>query len=232
MRTEVQTPVATTRLTKLQMLVIASIFALIGRFFLLTQLEVDVNLGVVALTIAVVLALVDPGVGRRALNKVDWSTILLLGGIITYVGILTRPGAIDQLGEAARSVSQPLSAAVVICVIAGLVSAFASTIGILGALIPLAVPLLVPGGGVEMTGLIYALAIPVARGLCAVQHDRRNDRGVHGGAPPRPGEPRPDRLGTVDGDHRARGHARDHGRALPLELTSDSCVLTVTAAPI
>ena len=93
----------------------------------------DVKLGVVALTIAVVLALVDPGVGRRALNKVDWSTILLLGGIITYVGILTRPGAIDQLGEAARSVSQPLSAAVVICVLAGLVSAFASTVGILGA---------------------------------------------------------------------------------------------------
>jgi Na+/H+ antiporter NhaD/arsenite permease-like protein len=166
-RTDVQTPVATTRLTGLQKLVIASIFALIGGFFLLTQLEVDINLGVVALTIAVVLALVDPDVGRRAINKVDWSTILLLGGIITYVGILTRLGAIDQLGEAARSVSQPLVAALVICVIAGLVSAFASTIGILGALIPLAVPLLVPGGGLEMTGFIYALAISASLVDCA-----------------------------------------------------------------
>ena len=57
--------------------------------------------------------------------------------------------------------------ALVICVIAGLVSAFASTIGILGALIPLAVPLLIPGGGLEMTGFIYALAISASLVDCA-----------------------------------------------------------------
>ena len=108
-----------------------------------------------------------PDVGRRAISKVDWGTILLLGGILTYVGVLTRLGAIDQLGELARSVNVPLIAAVVICVIAGLVSAFASTIGILGALIPLAVPLLVAGGGLEMTGFIYALAISASLVDCA-----------------------------------------------------------------
>ncbi|MFD2795763.1 SLC13 family permease [Promicromonospora vindobonensis] len=165
--TRTEAPVETARLTAMQVLVLASIVVLIGGFFLLTQLEVDVNLGVVALTIAVILALVDPGVGRRAITKVDWSTILLLGGIITYVEVLTRLGAIDQLGEAARSVSDPLVAAFVICVVAGLVSAFASTIGIIGALIPLAVPLLVPGGGLEMTGFIYALAISASLVDCA-----------------------------------------------------------------
>lgn len=165
--TRTETTAETTRLTAMQVLVMASIVVLIGGFFLLTKLEVDVNLGVVALTIAVILALVDPGVGRRAITKVDWSTILLLGGIITYVEVLTRLGAIDQLGEAARSVSDPLVAAFVICVVAGLVSAFASTIGIIGALIPLAVPLLVPGGGLEMTGFIYALAISASLVDCA-----------------------------------------------------------------
>lgn len=161
--------VTTTRvkLEPIQILVIASIFLLIGGFFTLTQLDVDVNLGVVALTIAVAIALVDPGVGRKAISRIDWSTILLLGGIITYVAVLTRLGAIDQLGEAARSVSNPLLAAFVICVIAGLVSAFASTIGIIGALIPLAVPLLIPGGGLEMTGFIYALAISASLVDCA-----------------------------------------------------------------
>lgn len=155
------------KLTRMQILVLGSILVLIGGFFLLVQLDVDVNLGVVALTIAIILSLVDPGVGRRGLTRIDWSTILLLGGIITYVGVLTRLGAIDQLGEAARSVNEPLVAALVICVIAGLVSAFASTIGILGALIPLAVPLLVPGGGLEMTGFIYALAISASLVDCA-----------------------------------------------------------------
>ena len=155
------------KLLPIQMLVITSIFVLVGGFFTLNQLDADVNLGVVALTIAVIIALVDPGVGRKAIARIDWSTTLLLGGIITYVAVLTRLGAIDQLGEAARSVSQPLLAAFVICVIAALVSAFASTIGIIGALIPLAVPLLVPGGGLEMTGFIYALAISASLVDCA-----------------------------------------------------------------
>lgn len=181
-RTETKVPA---KITALQALVIVSILVLIGGFFLLTTLDVDVNLGVVALTIAVILALVDPGVGRRGISRIDWSTILLLGGIITYVEVLTRLGAIEQLGEAARSVSQPLVAALVLCIVAGLVSAFASTIGIIGALIPLAVPLLIPGGGLEMTGFIYALAISASLVDCApfgttgativastVEHDR------------------------------------------------------------
>ena len=156
-----------TALTGYQLLVLVSIPVLIVGFFTITLLEIDLNLGAVALTLAVLLAFVKPDVGRAALGKVDWNTILLLGGIITYVGVLTRLGAIDQLGEAARSVDTPLLAAFVICVIAGLVSAFASTIGILGALIPLAVPLLVPGGGLEATGFIFALAISASLVDCA-----------------------------------------------------------------
>ncbi|WP_434175886.1 SLC13 family permease [Brachybacterium conglomeratum] len=154
-------------LTAMQLLVLISIPLLIISFFLLTLAEVDINLGVVALVIAVAIALIDPKIGKSAMKRIDWNTILLLGGIITYVGVLTRLGAIDQLGEAARSVSSPLVAAFVICVVAALVSAFASTIGIIGALVPLAVPLLVPGGGLEMTGFIYALAISASLVDCA-----------------------------------------------------------------
>jgi di/tricarboxylate transporter len=160
-------PATATRLSAYQVVVLVSIPVLIVGFFTITLLDVDLNLGAVALTLAVFLAFVKPDVGRASLARVDWNTILLLGGIITYVGVLTRLGAIDQLGEVARSVSSPLLAAFVICVIAGLVSAFASTIGILGALIPLAVPLLVPGGGLEMTGFIYALAISASLVDCA-----------------------------------------------------------------
>ncbi|MER7083955.1 SLC13 family permease, partial [Saccharopolyspora kobensis] len=154
-------------ITRLQVTVLCTLFLLIAGFVVLTALDVDVNLGVVALTLAVALSILVPDVGRRAISKVDWGTILLLGGILTYVGVLTRLGAIDQLGELARSVNVPLIAAIVICVIAAVVSAFASTIGILGALIPLAVPLLVPGGGLEMTGFLYALAISASLVDCA-----------------------------------------------------------------
>lgn len=165
--TAVLTEVRQERLTGYQIMVLISIPVLIIGFFTITLLDIDLNLGAVALTLAVVLAFIKPDVGRAALGRIDWGTILLLGGIITYVGVLTRLGAIDQLGEAARSVNEPLIAALVLCVIAGLVSAFASTIGILGALIPLAVPLLLPGGGLEMTGFIYALAISASLVDCA-----------------------------------------------------------------
>lgn len=166
-RTEAPTRTERKPLTAMQLLVLISIPLLIVSFFLLTLAEVDINLGVIALVIAVAIALIDPTIGKTAMKRIDWNTILLLGGIITYVGVLTRLGAIDQLGEAARSVSSPLVAALVICVIAALVSAFASTIGIIGALVPLAVPLLVPGGGLEMTGFIYALAISASLVDCA-----------------------------------------------------------------
>lgn len=165
--TGVLTQTTAQKLTGYQLMTLVSIPVLVIAFFTLTLNDVDLNLGAVALTLAVLLAFINPKAGREGLGKVDWNTILLLGGIITYVGVLTRLGAIDQLGEFARSVNEPLVAALVLCIIAGLVSAFASTIGIIGALVPLAVPLLLPGGGLEMTGFIYALAISASLVDCA-----------------------------------------------------------------
>jgi hypothetical protein len=52
----------------------------------------------------------------------------------------------------------PLLAALLVCYVGAVVSAFASTTGILGALIPLAVPLLVRGE-IGAVGLVAALAI-------------------------------------------------------------------------
>lgn len=65
---------------------------------------------------------------------------------------------IDWLGEQVAGMGAPLFAALIICFIGAVVSAFASTTGILGALIPLAVPFLLTGSVSEI-GLIIALAI-------------------------------------------------------------------------
>ena len=67
-------------------------------------------------------------------------------------------GSVDLLGKAAKSVGVPILAALVICVIAGLVSAFASTTGILAALVPLAPPA-VASGYIAGWALICALAV-------------------------------------------------------------------------
>ena len=58
------------------------------------------------------------------------------------------------------NVGSPLVAALVICMIAGLVSAFASTTGILAALVPMAVPL-------AASGSVTGWALISAMGVCA-----------------------------------------------------------------
>ena len=85
----------------------------------------------------------------------------MVGGIVTFVGVLQKLGAVDLLGQSAMNAGSPLLAALIICMIAGLVSAFASTTGILAALVPLAVPL-ATSGVVSDWGLISALGVCAA----------------------------------------------------------------------
>ncbi|WKN49491.1 SLC13 family permease [Nocardioides sp. Arc9.136] len=118
----------------------------------------DLDVGFTALTIAVVLTLVFPDSAKGAVEKISWGTVLLIGGIVTYVNLLQDQGVVDWLGEQVAEVGAPLVAALLICLIAAIVSAFASTTGIIGALIPLAVPFLLTDQ-VNAIGLIAALAI-------------------------------------------------------------------------
>jgi di/tricarboxylate transporter len=136
-----------------KILTLIGIVALIG-----IALAFDVDVGFVALSIAAVLALVNPESAKAAVSKIAWPTVLLICGIVMYVGLLEQLGSIDWLGEQVATISTALIAALLICYVGGIVSAFASTTGILAALIPLAVPLL-ETGAIGAVGLIIALSI-------------------------------------------------------------------------
>jgi di/tricarboxylate transporter len=118
----------------------------------------SLNVGLVAVSVAVVLNLIEPTAQRGAVDRIGWSTILLVGGVITYIGVLQRSGAIQGLGEGVSGIGAPLLAALLLCYIGGVVSAFASSVGVLGAIIPLAVPFL-QQGQVGVAGMVAALAI-------------------------------------------------------------------------
>jgi di/tricarboxylate transporter len=125
---------------------------------IIVALVFEVDVGFVALSIALVLSLISPQATKDAVSKVAWPTVLLICGIVMYVTLLENLGTIDWLGEQVTKIGAPLLAALLICYIGGAVSAFASTTGILGALIPLAVPFL-ETGAVGAVGLIIALSI-------------------------------------------------------------------------
>ncbi|GAA5126495.1 SLC13 family permease [Pseudonocardia adelaidensis] len=121
-------------------------------------LAFQLDVGLLAVTAAVVLSLVAPNSYKGAVAQVAWPTVLLVCGIVTYVNLMQENGTIDFVGEAVAGVGVPLIAALLICYIGAVVSAFASTTGILAALIPLAVPLLL-GGQLGAIGVVTALAI-------------------------------------------------------------------------
>jgi di/tricarboxylate transporter len=121
-------------------------------------LTLDWDVGFVAISIAVILSLLMPRATKGAAEKVAWPTVLLICGIVTYVALLEEMGTIDWLGKEVADIGTPLLAALLICLIGGAVSAFASTTGILGALIPLAVPFLAQGE-IGAVGVVIALSI-------------------------------------------------------------------------
>ncbi|MEV0388296.1 SLC13 family permease [Nonomuraea sp. NPDC050643] len=118
----------------------------------------DLEIGVLAITAAVVLHLLFPASSKGALTRVSWSTVLLICGVVTYVALMQRMGTVKMIGESVAGIDSPLLAALLLCFIAGLTSAFASSIGVLGAMIPLAVPFLL-SGDIGVTGVVIALAI-------------------------------------------------------------------------
>lgn len=121
-------------------------------------LFLDYNVGLMAFTVVVVLTLVDADAAKGAVDRCAWSTVLLVCGVVTFVGVMERMGTINWLGDSVAKIDSPLIGALLICLIGAMVSAFASTTGILGALIPLAVPFLMDGQ-VGAVGLIIALAV-------------------------------------------------------------------------
>ena len=111
-----------------------------------------------AVTVGAILSLASPEKTKGAVARSPGRTVLLICGIVMYVALLEEIGTVDYLGDAVADLGAPLLSALLICFIGAAVSAFASTTGILGALIPLAVPFL-ETGAVGAVGMIIALSL-------------------------------------------------------------------------
>jgi hypothetical protein len=118
----------------------------------------DVDVGLVAISVAVILTLTAPSLQKQAVDEIKWPVVLLICGVLTYVGVLEEMGTIDWVGENVADIGAPLLAALLLCYVGAIVSAFASSVGVLGAFIPLAVPFLLLGE-VGAVGTVAALAV-------------------------------------------------------------------------
>lgn len=119
----------------------------------------NLDIGFCAIAIGLVLSLVAPTLQRKAITMVTWPEIVLITGVSTYVGVMEKMGTIDYVANGVASLASPLTAALLLCLIGAVVSAFASSTAVLGSLIPLAVPFLQGDSGVGAVGFIAAMAV-------------------------------------------------------------------------
>ncbi|MGY1705479.1 SLC13 family permease [Geodermatophilus sp. SYSU D00697] len=118
----------------------------------------DLDIGFVAITVATVLALFAAARHKNAVSQISWSTVLLIAGVLSYVFVLQEAGAIDYVGEAVTGLGAPLLVALLLCYIGAVVSAFASSVAIIGVAIALAVPFL-QAGTIGAVGVVVALSV-------------------------------------------------------------------------
>ncbi|MFL4473085.1 SLC13 family permease [Paeniglutamicibacter sp. MACA_103] len=116
------------------------------------------DVGFLALGAAVILSALYPQDSKEGVSHIGWGVILLIGGIVTYISMLDTAGVIDGLANSVAGIGTPLLAGLLMLVVAGVVSAFASTNAMFVVLVPLAAPLLV-SGALEPMGFIIALCI-------------------------------------------------------------------------
>jgi di/tricarboxylate transporter len=145
-------------LARNQVVTVVLVVALIATLIASSLMGLNLDVGVLAFSFGAVLAFIDPAAGRAGVLRIDWATVVLICGIITYVSVLQTTGAVDLLNETANAVEPPVLTALALCVVAGLVSAFASTSGTLAALVTFAVPL-AASGAVPGVAFICALAV-------------------------------------------------------------------------
>lgn len=144
--------------TPMQVLTLLSITILAVTVIAGAVLDMAIDVGVLSFALGGLLCVIQPDLSAKGLAKIDWPTVVLVTGIITYVGVLQALGALNMLGERAADLDVPILAALLVCLVAALVSAFASTTAMLALLVPLAIPL-IDAGGIPGWAMICAIGI-------------------------------------------------------------------------
>jgi di/tricarboxylate transporter len=117
------------------------------------------DIGFVSITIGLVLSLMQPRLQKSALGQVSWPEIMLIVGVSTYVGVMDKMGTIAYVGNSVADLTSPVMAALLLCFVGAVVSAFASSTAVLGSLIPLGVPFLQGDNSGMAIGFIAAMAV-------------------------------------------------------------------------
>jgi di/tricarboxylate transporter len=138
-----------------QILTIIGIFVLIAGAVLF-----KVDIGMAGFMIGALLSLfkcVDEG---KAIKAMPWGTILMVTGVTVLVQLMSTVGGMNLFAGLIAKMSTPYTVTLVAGFWSGLVSAYASTTGvILPAFLPMAKPLLEQVGGTDLMALLSSIIV-------------------------------------------------------------------------
>jgi di/tricarboxylate transporter len=139
----------------------AQIFTITGVFVLiLGAVFFKVDIGMAGFMIGALLSLfrcVDEG---KAIKAMPWGTILMVTGVTVLVQLMSTVGGMDLFAALIAKMSTAYTVTLVAGFWSGLVSAYASTTGvILPAFLPMAKPLLEQVGGTDLMALLSSIIV-------------------------------------------------------------------------
>ena len=117
----------------------------------------DMNIGYLGVTAAclqLVLLRIDPA---PAVARMPWGIVLLIGGLLTYIGVMQDLGAFERISDLLTIEGSAMLTLLLLCYIAGITSFAASSIAVFVTAMPL-LPAVVEAG-VSPIGAILAVAL-------------------------------------------------------------------------
>jgi di/tricarboxylate transporter len=139
----------------------SQIFTIAGVFILIIgAVFFKVDIGMAGFLIGALLSLfrcVDEG---KAIKAMPWGTILMVTGVTVLVQLMSTVGGMDLFAALIAKMSTAYTVTLVAGFWSGLVSAYASTTGvILPAFLPMAKPLLQQVGGTDLMALLSSIIV-------------------------------------------------------------------------
>jgi Na+/H+ antiporter NhaD/arsenite permease-like protein len=118
------------------------------------------HIGLTAITIAICLAWMNKKDDVEAMKSVKWGTLLMVCGVMILVGLMSNTGGLKLIGEFVASFTNSWTAPPLLAFIAGLISIYSSTTGVvLPAFLPMVPTVLDAVGGGNLLGSISLLVL-------------------------------------------------------------------------
>lgn len=123
----------------------------------------NVNVGLAAFAVAVVLTAVGAADESIAMKKVPWGTLVMITGVGILISLVTELGGIELLSNTLSSLVGEKTAGAIMTVLAGVMSWFSSASGVV-------MPTLIPTVPTIAATLTGANALGITVGLCVGAH--------------------------------------------------------------